>query len=718
MASDRDNRLGKYVLRSKLGRGGMGIVYLATDTRLKRDVALKVLSKELASNAEAVQRFLQEARAAAQLNHPNVVMVHDVDQERGHCFLVMELVTGGTAQERLAESPLDWVEATRTIADACRGLAAAHQAGLIHRDIKPANLLRTADGVIKLADFGLAKVTDASNSTGPQTKSGTILGTPQFMSPEQCSGEPIDARSDIYSLGATYFALLTGEPPYVEAQPLQIMFAHCSKPVPDPRTRRPEIPAACAHVVMKALGKRRAERFTSADEFLAALNALLIDANTVNRSQTNAGYSPTTTSDDLPETRIQQPAMLASGVSEPSHDNNATWGSRLRTEPASALTTLMRLKPFAKPRAIGIAIAILPIAFLGFAWLMGWIGHEPSASNAANHPSSASSPNNSGSTSKTPSEPITLQLVAEFPPIQSAVMSVAFAHDGQAAYSASADGGVKQWTLTPPTVAHEFKEATQTIRAIAANDRWVAAGGDARCVWLWDQATRELHTKLKEPRAEVSALAFSSNGSRLAVGSYGDLCLYELDSSGPKFLKRLGDSSSSPVGCYMVKSIAFSTDSRWLAATTWTNKAVAVWDATTGELHQHHRDQPMQPITIRFVPNQDQLIFGTQQDGLRFWDLSKSSITPIAASAGNEVRTVAVTKDGNWAITVGPWGGLIRIHDVHSKLISRSVKQSQETAAMGIVISPTGQQLLTYGGDEGKPRGYINLWNIVAETSE
>src|SRR5262245_44158884 len=142
-----ETTLGKYHLKSQIGRGGMSVVYLATDTRLMRDVALKVLSRPLQANREAVRRFTQEARILARINHPNVVVVHDVDEERGHCYQVMELLTGGTMHQVLEDGPLSWREATDVIAQACRGLAAAHDAGLIHRDIKPANIMRTGDGI-------------------------------------------------------------------------------------------------------------------------------------------------------------------------------------------------------------------------------------------------------------------------------------------------------------------------------------------------------------------------------------------------------------------------------------------------------------------------------------------------------------------------------------------------------------------------------------------
>lgn len=718
MASDRDNRLGKYVLKSRLGKGGMGVVYLATDTRLKRDVALKVLSKSLASNADAVQRFLQEARAAAQLNHPNVVMVHDVDQQRGHCFLVMELVTGGTAQERMSLGPLSWVEATRTIADACRGLAAAHQAGLIHRDIKPSNLIRTADGIIKLADFGLAKVPDETKTSGPVTRSGAILGTPQYMSPEQCSGEPVDARSDIYSLGATYFALLTGEPPYVETQPLQIMFAHCSKPVPDPRSRRPDVPAACAEVVMRALAKQRAERFKSADEFLAALNALLANASAADLAERAAADATPIALQGAPETLDEHQGLNAIDVSaatQPGERAGVT-APYLETRSWSGVTRL--LSTTNKRRRLGVAVSAgVLLIFTG--WWQGWLGRGSGAGGSLpQQPSATAASAADPAVPPTSGEPITLQLATAFPAPQSAVMSAVFAADGKHVYSGLSDGSVKQWSINPPAVVHQLEGAQQTIRAVAVSEKWVAAGGDARIVWLWDQPTRQLRTKLEEPRGEVASLAFSPDGKRLAVGGYSDLWLYEVTSDGARMLKKLGDSSSSPVGCYMVKSLTFSPDNQWLAATSWNKKVVAVWNAVTGELHQYQADQPYEPIAVAFVPRQNRVVFGTHHDGLRLWDVAKSTVSPISASARSETRSVAVTADGQWALLVGEWGGRIRIHDLRGKLMSRSVDQSQDCSAMGVVLSPNGQQVLTFGGDEGRPRSYMNLWNIVAEKSE
>jgi serine/threonine protein kinase len=266
-------QLGKYVILRQLGAGGMGVVYEAEDALLKRRVAVKLLPSSVAADPVALQRFLREAQAAARLNHPNVVAIHEIDQREGTYYIVMELVPGGTAQARLNDGgPLPWEEATRMAVEACRGLAAAHAAGLIHRDLKPGNLMYAADGSVKLADFGLAKVT--GNADGSVTALGQVMGTPHYMSPEQCRGEPLDPRSDVYALGATYYALLTGRPPYEAGTAVGILFAHCGSPIPDPRARNPGIPEACTAVVRRALAKEPAQRFASAAEMLAALEAL------------------------------------------------------------------------------------------------------------------------------------------------------------------------------------------------------------------------------------------------------------------------------------------------------------------------------------------------------------------------------------------------------------------------------------------------------------
>jgi serine/threonine protein kinase len=271
-------RLGRYLLLKELGRGGMGVVYGGVDTSLDRRVAVKVLPERLSRDPVALKRFLQEARAAGRLIHPNTVAVFEVGEERGRHFLAMELVEGGTAADFIRRrGPFNWPEATRVIADACRGLAAAHAAGLVHRDIKPANIMRSTDGTVKLADFGLAKLLDRGEGDS-LSAAGTVLGTPAYMSPEQCESRPVDARSDVYSLGATYYALLTGRPPFAESTgAVQQMYAHCHLPAPDPRTARPEIPAGCAAIVARAMAKSPPDRYASAGEMLAALEVVLAD---------------------------------------------------------------------------------------------------------------------------------------------------------------------------------------------------------------------------------------------------------------------------------------------------------------------------------------------------------------------------------------------------------------------------------------------------------
>lgn len=287
-------RIGKYEIRHRLGEGGMGVVYRARDTVLRRDVAIKLLPDVLSADPASRKRFLREAQAAARLNHPNLVAVLDVEQREGTFFLVMELVSGGSAQDALrVRGAFAWPLATWIATRACRGLVAAHAAGLVHRDVKPSNVLLGPDGMVKLADFGLAKVADLSAAS--LTGTGRVLGTPHYMSPEQCRAEEADECSDVYSLGATYYALLTGRPPYPLDVPVQVMFAHCSRPIPDPRTKDASMPAACATLLRKAMAKRRDERHGSAAAMLADLEAILAAAGPV--APVFAPVEPTTEND-------------------------------------------------------------------------------------------------------------------------------------------------------------------------------------------------------------------------------------------------------------------------------------------------------------------------------------------------------------------------------------------------------------------------------------
>ncbi|HWL11116.1 MAG TPA: transporter substrate-binding protein [Planctomicrobium sp.] len=266
--------IGKYRVTGVIGRGGMGVVLRGHDDVIDRDVAIKVLPEDLSEDTVSLNRFLAEARTTGRLNHPNIVSIHDVGQEGPNYFLVMELVSSGAVDDRLQEgksySPF---EATRILVDACQGVAAAHQMSLVHRDIKPANLLRSADGRIKVTDFGIVK--ELASSSGA-TKTGNVVGTPYFMSPEQCEGRSVDFRSDIYALGATYYSLLTGTHPYAESKStMQVMYAHCHQPPPNPLAVDSSIPPACNIIIQKAMAKRPQDRYQSTAEMLAELNLVL-----------------------------------------------------------------------------------------------------------------------------------------------------------------------------------------------------------------------------------------------------------------------------------------------------------------------------------------------------------------------------------------------------------------------------------------------------------
>ena len=275
-ASLEGHTLGKYRVLEALGRGGMAQVYRAYHPQLDRYVAVKVLRSDLVEQQEFLERFRREAHAVSGLRHANVVQVFDFDQQDDLYYMVMELLEGDTLRARLdahrvAGERIPLPEAVRVLAEALDGLEYAHGEGIIHRDIKPANLMLTRKGQAVLTDFGIAQIVGATQ----YTVSGALMGTLNYMAPEQGLRGECDARSDIYSLGIVMYELLTGHTPFDADTPLAILMKHLNDPLPLPRALDPSLPAALEGIVLKALAKDPADRYQTAQEMAGALRTAL-----------------------------------------------------------------------------------------------------------------------------------------------------------------------------------------------------------------------------------------------------------------------------------------------------------------------------------------------------------------------------------------------------------------------------------------------------------
>jgi eukaryotic-like serine/threonine-protein kinase len=269
-------RLGDYQVLRRLGRGAMAEVYLAEQTALGRQVALKILKPELAEDATYVKRFQHEARAAASLTHANIVQIYDVGQQSGAYYIAQEYVAGQNLRDLLQrKGSLDLRMALSILKQTSAALHKANERGIVHRDIKPENLLLTREGEVKVADFGLARLSSINQSQAlALTQIGVTMGTPLYMSPEQVEGKQLDARSDLYSLGVTLYHLLAGQPPFRGDNALSVAVQHLKTPPDRLEHIRPDLPAGLCRIVHRLLAKNPSERYASAQALLLEVRAL------------------------------------------------------------------------------------------------------------------------------------------------------------------------------------------------------------------------------------------------------------------------------------------------------------------------------------------------------------------------------------------------------------------------------------------------------------
>jgi serine/threonine-protein kinase len=273
-AAAGERYIGKYRIKGELGRGGMGAVYLAEQPGLGREVAIKELIQSAVADPIALKRFLQEAQVMARTSHPNLVQVHDLELIGDANYIVLEFVRGKSLRDWLLRGQIPLPQVFAVMHGVLQALDYAHKHAIVHRDMKPENVLLSDEGMVKVADFGIARLTDDSGVGGTATKTGTTVGTPQYMSPEQVASSKVDGRSDLYSAGIMLYELVAGQPPFTANDadgPFTLMAKHVQAPPKPPSVLRPGLDMGLEEVILKSLSKRPDDRFQTGQEFDDAL---------------------------------------------------------------------------------------------------------------------------------------------------------------------------------------------------------------------------------------------------------------------------------------------------------------------------------------------------------------------------------------------------------------------------------------------------------------
>ncbi len=691
-------RLGPYRVLRVLGAGGMGAVYLAEDPALKRPVALKVVLPGLAASEMARQRFLREARVAASVKHDHVVTIYQVGEDRGVPFLAMEFLEGEPLDARLQrEGRLPVPEVLRIGREMAEGLAAAHTRGLVHRDVKPANVWLEGEpgasatgGRVKILDFGVARA--ASQEGAQLTQQGAIIGTPSYMSPEQASGKPADARSDLFSLGCVLYRMATGQLPFQAEDTIATLLAVVTEEPPPPEQVHPGLPAPLCDLIRRLLSKNPNGRPPSAQAVAERLGELAGEATAVLPPGPRPAPSAGT-----------RPRWVWLGVG----------AGVLALVAAVAVAAVLALAFLRRPGNLGgegppAAEALSPVALVAqpapLPGVRGWT-LETRGARGGTHalafcPRDGRLATGGGDGTVRILDPATGNLHQCLVGHAYLVACLAWSPDGKSLASGSGDGTVRVWDVAAGRLLHTLGGHEGGARSVAwsPDGRRLASGGEDWAVRLWDADSGQPQATLRGHTTPVVTLAWSPDGKRLASGGAGRGAIVWDAASGKRGTSFLLESGQWP-------HPAWAPDGHTLVTADGAN--LRFWDADTGK-SLRTIDGAHAGIVDFFAwsPDGKRLVTSGHDQALTFWDAASGR--RLHSAAAGLLGGLAWAPDGRTVAFLV--AGRAEVRDAASDKTVLPIPGHDDGARHGY-LSPGGRVLAVENRD-----GSVRLWDPAAGT--
>ncbi len=651
--------LGEYVLLDRLGAGGMGEVFKAKHRKMKRIVAIKTISSQTISTAEAVSRFEREVEAAAKLDHPNIVAAYDAGEANGIHFLVMQYVDGCNLHDLVTERGAASVgEAADYALQAAHGLHYAHSHGVVHRDIKPGNLLLDVTGKIKILDMGLARIDHPLDEPGNAAKTeltgkGEVLGTADYMAPEQWQDtHSVDHRADIYSLGCTLYFLLAGHAPYAlnHTTMAEKIAAHVLEPFPDISQQRDDVPPGLIAVLEKCVAKKPDERYASAEDLA---NDLAPFSGGFDTGSFSGGFR---TREDRSESESTADG-LGRGLAETISRGHVLWEDLSASPDVSApLTDDSTPTKTKRPRWTTLAVIaglVTIVAAAAFVIPLLLVPPDPQPK-----------PTPPGDTDVPPEE---------VPPVLP-------------------DGPVGK--------IRQFEGHTARVNSIAFSPKGniAASASDDMTAWLWNWETGKRIVELEGHPDMVTAVAFSSDASRLVTGCKDGVLRVWGGKTG-EFLWEIRKNIFGGIIC-----AAFLPDNKRVLTGGWDN-SIRLWDV---EAKQHLRKlEGVDSVVYSIAVDADgkRAISGMQDGGVRIWDIETGALIQSLPGHENLVASVAFSPDGNFALS-GSWDKTVRMWNLNT---GKEVLNVPADKVKGVGFFSNGRGIVF--GDRSKRN---RVWDVDA----